>query len=253
MKSKTVLSISLWLLIVFLSAFYFFNQEKQERKDSITAKKSSAFLVEQSRFFFQSQLKEFKNKMDESGKDPRDVSFYNSLKSNAEFTDSLYKTNNYEWKYLKNHLRDSSYASVKSLRTEEFLNYKNENSLLIEDLRKLSLNRIFNTAQNLEFNRFSWMDMTFARTGMNFLPLRSRFVIQYYNEPETQTSKIYQNNKPVENLYFDIEKDTLINFDIQTEYYLRDTIRNKKSYQLNIKTGQRHDFEINEIKQKINN
>ena len=248
MKNKTTLSFSIWLLVVFLSAFYFISQKNKEKKNNSAVEKSSQFLSRQSRFFFEYKLEELRSFMEESGEDPRDVSLYNSLKSNADFSDSLYQTNNYEWKYLKNHLRDSSYQSIISTQDKAVLNYQNKGSLLLNNFHKQTLYSIFTQTQILEFNRMSWQDIRYDELGMGFLPFNSTLPLQYFNESELQTSKIYQNNKPIENLYFDIEKDTIINFEVQTDYYLRDTIHGKKNYQLKIKAGQRNDFEIKEVK-----
>ena len=115
MKNKTILSISVWLLVVFLSVFYFTSQKNKQEKNNIALDKSIHFIENRIAHQQKNVLKERFVFMEELGSDSRDTAVYNPIERNLAFSDSLYRTANYEWKYLKNHTVDSfyNYAQVK--------------------------------------------------------------------------------------------------------------------------------------------
>lgn len=248
MKNKTILSVSLWVLIVIFCCAYFFLKETQEERNIKSLERSSNFLVEKSKRIFLEKLQEGETQMAESGNDPRDVSLYRSLRKNYEFSDSLYKTDNYKWNLLKKHLRDSSYQNIISTKSTELLNYKNPNSSFLQKLHKTTLYRIHNQVQIMEFSRVSYCNFVgFDRFSFNLISLSPKIFLHYSDSPKLFSYQLYQNNQPIEKLYFDIEKDTTLYFQIRTDYYTNDTLKNIKNYKLNIKAGQRNDFEIEEL------
>ncbi|AFM04900.1 hypothetical protein Fleli_2535 [Bernardetia litoralis DSM 6794] len=245
MKNKTIFSISLWVLIGILSCAYFFLKERQEEKNIKLLEKSSIFLIEKSKRVFLEKLHEGETLTEELGNDPRDVSLYGSLRNNYEFSDSLFKTDNYKWVLLKKYLRDSSYQNIISTKSTELLNYENPNSLFLQKLHKMVLYRICNQAQIIEFSRVSYCGVSFDKLYLNLTSLLSpKIFLHYSDNPKLFSYQLYQNSQPIENLYFDVEKDTTLHFQIRTDYYANDTLKNTKNYKLKIKTGQRNDFEI---------
>lgn len=248
MKTKTIFSVSLWVLIGIFCCAYFFLNEKEKDRNIKPLERSSKFLIEKSKTIFLEELQEGETQMAESGNNPRDVSFYGSLRNNYEFSDSLFKTDNYKWALLKEHLKDSSYQNIISTKSKELLNYENPNSLLLQRLHKTTLYRIHNQAQIIEFSRVSYCNfIIFDKFSLNLITLNPKIFLHYSDNPKLFSSQLYQNNQPIENLYFDVEKDTTLHFQIQTDYYTNDTFKNTKNYKLNIKAGQRNDFEIEEV------
>lgn len=249
MKTKTILSVSIWLLVVFLGMFYFTSQKNKQEKNNLALDKSIHFIENKIAYQQKNILKERFIFMEELGSDPRDMAVYNAIEGNLAFSDSLYRTANYEWKYLKNHVVDSFYNYAQVKEDDLFLNYQNYSSLLVNKLHKLALYGFYSKNNLLDFNKMSSCGFgVFDKFQLNFLPSQSVIVLQYTRNGELQSSTIYQGKKPTENLYFDVEKDTTIYFEIATDYYERNLNRNRKKYQLKIKAEQRNDFEIKEIK-----
>ncbi|WP_375559366.1 hypothetical protein ACE193_16720 [Bernardetia sp. OM2101] len=247
MKTKTIFSVSLWVLIGIFCCAYFFWEERQEERNIKSLERSSKFLIEKSKRVFLEKLLEGETQMSESGNDPRDVSLYGLLRKNYEFSDSLFKTDNYKWTVLKEYLRDSSYQNIISTKSTELLNYENPNSSLLQAFHKMTLYRIHNQAQIVEFSMTSGSWVTFDKFSLNLITLSPTIFLHYSDNPKLFSYQLYQNNQPIEKLYFDVEKDTTLHFQIRTDYYTNDTFGNTKNYQLNIKAGQRNDFEIEEV------
>ena len=248
MKNKTIFSISLWVLIGIFCCSYFFLNEKQEERNLKTLERSSNFLIEKSKKVFLEELHEGETQMAETGYHPRDVSFYGSLRKNDELSDSLYKTENYKWNLLKEYLRDSSYQNIISTKSKELLNYKNPNSSLLQKFHKMTLYRIHNQIQIIEFSRVSYCNfIIFDKFLIDLVPLSPKIFLHYFDNPKLFSFQFYQNSQPIENLYFDVEKDTTLHFQIRTDYYTNDTLKNTKNYKLKIKAGQRNDFEAEEV------
>ncbi len=247
MKIKTIFSVSLWGLIGIFCFLYFFLKERQEERNIKSLERSSKFLIEKSKRVFLEELQEGETQMAESGYNPRDVSLYGSLRKNYEFSDSLFKTNNYKWTLLKKHLRDSSYQNIISTKSTELLNYENLNSSILQRLHKMTLYRIHNQAQIVEFSRVSYCGGIFDKFSLNLITLSPKIFLHYSDNPKLFSYQLHQNNQSIENLYFDVEKDTTLHFQIRTDYYTNDTFGNTKNYKLNIKAGQRNDFEIEEV------
>lgn len=250
MKNKTILSISVWLLVVFLSVFYFTSQKNKQEKNNIALDKSIHFIENRIAHQQKNVLKERFVFMEELGSDSRDTAVYNPIERNLAFSDSLYRTANYEWKYLKNHTVDSFYNYAQVKEDDIFLNYQNYSSLLVNKLHKLALYGFYSKNNLLDFNKMSSCGfVVFDKFQLNFLPSQSVIVLEYTRNGELQSSTIYQGKKSIQNLYFDEKKDTTIYFEIETDYYERNVNRNRKKYQLKIKEGQKNDFEIREVKQ----
>ncbi|WP_375559732.1 hypothetical protein ACE193_18665 [Bernardetia sp. OM2101] len=249
MKNKTLLSVSVWLLVVFLSVFYFTSQKNKQEKNNIALDKSIHFIENQIAHKQAKILKEHFISVEESGFHPRDTAVYNPIERNLAFSDSLYRTANYEWKYLKNHTVDSFYNYVQIKEDDIFLDYQNYSSLFVNKLHKLALYRLYSKNHLLDFNKFGCGFGYYDKFQINFLLSQSVIVLEYTRNGELQSSTIYQGKKSIQNLYFDVEKDTTIYFEIETDYFERSVNRNRKKYQLKIKAGQKNDFEIKEVKQ----
>ncbi len=248
MKNKAIFSVSLWVLIGIFCCSYFFLNEKQEERNIKSLERSSNFLIQKSKKVFLEELHEGETQMAETGYDSRDVSFYGSLRKNHELSDSLYKTDNYKWISLKKHLKDSSYQNIISTKSIELLNYENPNSSFLQKFHKMTLYRIYNQVQIIEFSRVSYCNfIVFDKFSINLVPLSPKIFLHYFDNPKLFSFQLYQNNQPIENLYFDVEKDTTLYFQIRTDYYANDTLNNIKNYKLKIKAGQRNDFEAEEV------
>ncbi|WP_338814389.1 hypothetical protein V9L05_03480 [Bernardetia sp. Wsw4-3y2] len=148
---------------------------------------------------------------------------------------------------MKEYLRDSSYQNIISTKSTELLNYGNPNSSLLQKFHTMTLYRIHNQAEIREFSQVSGSWVSFDKFSLNLIALNPKIFLYYSDNPKLFSSQLYQNNQPLENLYFDVEKDTTIHFQIRTDYYTNDTFGNTKNYKLNIKAGQRNDFEIEEV------
>ncbi|WP_338762610.1 hypothetical protein WAF17_17945 [Bernardetia sp. ABR2-2B] len=256
MKAKTIFSVSLWGLIGVFCCSYFFLKEKEEErkgKDEVALDKSERFLVEKIKFKKHVILKTEYFEIEKYGSHPRDVAIYDSLKRNTDFSESLYTTTNYNWDTLKNYLISDfyKYAHIDNQKDKLLLNYQNENSKQLTKLHKLLLYRVHSRYNLTRLHYVGCrLEMRFDPLYLEILPFNSAIVLNYkfYDfDAKPFSSQLYQNKQPIENLYFDVKKDTTLHFQIQTDYYTNDTFGNSKNYKLNIKAGQRNDFEIEEL------
>ena len=239
----------MWILVLILSVFYFISQNKYKQKNDIAVEKSKLFLENQIPFKQNDVLEEQYRTIEETGFNSRVLAVYKPIKTNLDFSDSLYKTNNYEWKYLKLHLIDSFYSYAKLKKDNTFLNYQNPSSSTIADkLHKLSLYRLYSKYHLMDFNNISYCGAFYSKCQLFHLFDRSHIGLFYNYENNLSSSKIYQDNRIIEKLYFDIKKDTTIYFKIHIDYNQSNISSTTTSYKLEIKAGQRNDFDIKEIK-----
>lgn len=248
MQNKTILSVSMWLLVVFLGIFYFITENKQNEKDAITVEKSKYFLENQIPYRQNEILEEQYTRMEETGLNAKDLAIYNPIKQNLVFSDSLYQTNNYEWKYLKNHLIKDFYNNAQIKEDDILLNYTSKNPL-VNQLHKLSLYTMYSRYHLMGFNTIGCgFGIHFSKYQLMHLSDREHIGLFYNYENDLSSSTIYQDNKPVEKLNFDVQKDTTIYFKIHTDYYKSNIDSTTKNYKLEIKAGQQNNFEIVEIR-----
>lgn len=256
MNKKTIFSVSLWGLIGVFCFSYFFLKEKQEereQKDEVALDKSERFLVEKIKLKKHIILDKEYFDLKMYGFHPRDVAIYDSLKRNTDFSESLYTTTNYNWETLKNYVIGNfyNYSHIDNEKDKLLLNYRNENSKQLTKLHKLLLYRIHNRYNLTRLDYVGCrLDIRFDPLYLEILPFNSAIVLDYkfYNfDVKPFSSQLYQNNQPIENLYFEVEKDTTLHFQIRTDYYTNDTLKNITNYKLNIKAGQRNDFEIEKV------
>ena len=249
MKNKVVLPVFIWMLIGVLCCAYFISQENKEIQNLKALEKSSNVLIHASKKVFLEELIEGEGQMEELGSNPKDVKFYGSLRNNYEFSDSLFKTDNYKWSLLKEYLRDSSYQYIISSNNKDWLTYESPNSILLHDLHKIALFRIHNQAQITEFSSITYCGfIIFDKFSLNVVTLSPKLFLHYSDNPKLFSYQLYQNNQLTDKIYFDVEKDTAIDFQIRTDYYTNDTLKSVKNYKLKVKAGQRTDFEIEEMK-----
>ncbi|WP_375559365.1 hypothetical protein ACE193_16715 [Bernardetia sp. OM2101] len=257
MKNKTIFSVSLWVLIGVFCCLCFFLKEKQEErkgKDEVALDKSERFLVEKIKLKKHIILDKEYFDLKMYGFHPRDVAIYDSLKRNTDFSESLYTTTNYNWKTLKKYVIGNfyNYSHLDNEKDKLLLNYRNENSKQLTKLHKLLLYRVHSRYNLIRLHHVGCrLEIRFDPLYLEVLPFNSAIALEYQFDNFDEkpfSSQLYQNNHPIENLYFDVEKDTTLHFQIQTDYYANDTLKSTKNYKLNIKAGQRNDFEIEEIR-----
>ncbi|WP_291725931.1 hypothetical protein [Bernardetia sp.] len=253
MKTKTIFSLFAWTLVGVLCIFYWNTQEKQKAKDITAIEKSEHFLVEKIKLKKHVILEREQFDVENSGYySPKSEIFY-SVKTKLDYSDSLYNTDVYEWKLLENHIVKDFYEYSPLKREEDgsFLNFENGYSKHLSKLHNLLLYRTHSKYNLVAFHYFSGGGVIFDPINLKVLPHNPSIVAHYnfYNFGVNPfSSQFYQNNQLTDKIYFDVEKDTTIDFQILTDYFLTDTIKTVADYKLKIKAGQRTDFEIEEIK-----